>query len=363
MKLPEMMQALTKPYGKLGLRHTSVPTPRHIGPRDVLVRVDAASVCGTDLHIYSSDPSISNRVSDNQIIGHEFCGEVLEVGDQVTTLVEGDFVSSESHIVCGTCYYCLNGSSHLCQEVSLLGVDRPGGLAEYVVMPADNAVLKPDGISVNVAAIMDAFGNAVDTALCVPLASKSVLITGCGPQGLMAAAVALAGGAHKVICTETSQVRRNMANEMLELHAHPRQLNEHLVLDASRFDLIEQILHATDGLGVDILIEMSGHPAAINTGLSALKNGGDAVILGLTSGPIELDWSSLVFKGITIHFRYGRLLYRTWFEGQRLLQSQSVILESLIHKPYFALDQFQSAFDLLRSGAAGKVIFKPQGIV
>jgi threonine 3-dehydrogenase len=178
-----VVKALIKPYGQKGLKFITDAREPVPGPEDVLIKVLAASVCGTDLHIHKSDITIRDRVANNQIIGHEFCGEVVAVGDHVTTLAKGDLVSSESHIICGTCYYCLNGLSRLCQEVSLIGVDRPGGLAEYVVIPAANAFLKSPKISIEVASFLDAYGNAVDTALCVPLAAKSVLVTGCGPQG------------------------------------------------------------------------------------------------------------------------------------------------------------------------------------
>jgi threonine 3-dehydrogenase len=361
--IPKTMKAVVKPYGKKGLELKEVETPNKIGPRDVFLKVLAASVCGTDLHIYDSDPSIRDRVADNQTIGHEFCGEVLEVGDQVTTLTRGDIVSSESHIVCGTCEYCLEGMPHLCQEVSLIGIDRPGGLAQYVVIPEQNAVPKrSDKISVEVASTLDAFGNAVDTALLVPLVGKTVLITGCGPQGLMAIAIALAAGAKQIIATEKYENRISLAKEVLRTHANPNQPRNDLILNANDKNLIDQVFEATGGLGVDVLLEMAGHPTAIRDGFFLLKNAGHAVILGITSSrEVEVDWANLVFKGATIHFRYGRHLYKTWAQGRNLLESGLVKLEPLIHKPYFALEDFDQAFQLQIRGEVAKVIFTPNG--
>lgn len=352
------MKAIVKPYHKVGLELASNLAVPKIRERDILVHVLAASVCGTDLHIYDSDPTIRERVADRQIIGHEFCGEVIEVGKQVTTLSPGDIVSSESHIVCGTCYYCLNGMSHLCQEVSLVGVDRPGGLAEYVLIPAENGILKPENISVEEASFMDAYGNAVDTALCVPLVGNSVLITGCGPQGLMAIAIASAAGAKQIIATETSKVRRDMAAQILQTHINPNQDRRDLILEASDATVVGKIFDATNGLGVDVLLEMSGHPTAIRDGFTVLKNGANAVILGLPSGPISLDWGSLVFKGVKVWFRYGRLLYRTWFEGRGLLDSGAVKLKSLITH-HFELEEFDEGFQVLKRGEGGKIILYP----
>ncbi len=354
------MKALIKPYGEYGLELvTDAPMPR-CGPGDVLIRVLTASVCGTDVHIYKSDPSIRDRVAHNQIIGHEFCGEVVERGSQVTRLALGDIVSSESHIVCGTCEYCLDGMPHLCQEVSLIGVDRPGGLAQFVSVPEQNGIIKSPKVSLEVSATLDAYGNAVDTALCVPLIGKSVLVTGCGPQGLMAIAIALAAGAKQVIGTETTPGRKKLALEIIAAHVNPNQVRYDLILNPEEENIVDRVFSATGGLGVDVMLEMAGNVSAIRDGLTVLKNAGHAVILGLTSvDAVELDWNSLIFKGVTIHFRYGRHLYRTWSEGRHLLEAGLVNLEPLIYRRYFSLDEHAAAFELLQNGEAGKVIFRP----
>jgi len=242
----------------------------------------------------------------------------------------------------------------------LIGVDRPGGLAEYVAIPEKNAIPKSPNISIEVASILDAYGNAVDVSLLVPLTGKTVLITGCGPQGLMAIAIALAAGAKQIIVTENREQRKLLAKEMFKVHSNPNQYRKDLILHGASPTVIGEIFDATDGLGVDVLLEMSGHPLAIHDGLAVLKNSGHAVILGISSSNrIEINWNELVFKGVNIHFRYGRELYRTWSNGQTLLESGLVKLEPLIYTPYFALNEFDNAFRLLKQGDAAKVIFKP----
>lgn len=357
------MKALVKPFGRYGLRlieNLDIPS---CGQEDVLIKVITSSVCGTDLHIYKSDASIAERVSDNQIIGHEFCGEIIEVGARVKTHLVGDIVASESHIIDNTCFQCLNGQKHLCQNISLLGIDRPGGLAQYVSIPSANAIIMTEEInsgeiSHEIASFMDAYGNAVDTATTIPLTAKSVLVTGTGPQGLMAIAIALASGAKQIIATEVAEKRISMAEDIIKTHA-PSKFRNDLILNATDPQLLSKIKQATNDIGVDVLLEMSGNSQAINDGLASLRNGGHAVILGVSSGNIELDWPSLIFKGITIHFRYGRKLYQTWTDGRRLLQSGSVNLDSLVHEKSYQLDEFKEAFELLLSGEAAKIIFRP----
>jgi threonine 3-dehydrogenase len=353
------MKALIKPYGQLGLKLVHDAPRPEIGPGDVLVRILAASICGSDLHIYDNDPVFRERVPDGLTIGHEFCGTVEAVGSQVTTIAVGDVVAAESHVVCGSCFYCLNGLSHLCQEISGIGFDRHGGFADYIAIPAENAILKPAGVSIEVAAFLEPFGNALDTALCVDLFGKNVLITGCGPQGLMALAVARAAGARRVIASEVHAYRRQLATRVLSIHSDGRGQPADLVLDATQPDVTERIFEATDGLGVDVVLEMSGHPAAIADGCTVLKNGGDFVALGLPSQPLEFDWANhLVLKGATFHGIYGRHLFQTWFKACDLLQSGAVQLEALITHS-LPLERFAEGFELLKHGQAAKVILYP----
>jgi len=353
------MKALIKPYGTIGLKFVDDAPRPEIEPREVLLRVLASSICGSDLHIYDNDPVFRDIIDDGQTIGHEFCGEIVEVGEQVTTATVGDVVAVESHVLCGTCYYCRNGMSHICQEIATFGFNRAGGFAEYVAIPAENAILKPPGVSNEVATILEPFGNALDTALCVDLVGKSVLVTGCGPQGLMALALAKAGGARRVIATEVAPGRIELAQKVLAQHSEQRRRPEDLVLDAAQPDVVRRIFEATNGLGVDVVIEMSGHPAAIADGCTVLRNCGDFVALGLPSQPIEFDWANhLVFKGATIHGVYGRHLYETWTKAINLVESGAVQLEGLItHR--FALEDFEQGFELLKKGLAAKVILYP----
>lgn len=356
------MKALVKHAGKVGLEFRDDSEIPEVGPKDVSIRVMAASICGSDLHIYDDDPVFRDRVEDGRITGHEFCGEIVNIGSQVTTLAIGDIISAESHVICGSCYYCLNGQAHICQEVSSIGVDRPGGFAEYAVIPAENAVLTPPDIPIEVAAFLEPFGNAVYTTRYVDLVSKSVLISGCGPQGMMAIAVAKAAGAKQIIATEPHEGRQELARRILEVHSNSREKNFDIVINPYDPTALTKIYEATNGIGVDVVLEMSGSDRAIEDGVNAIKKGGHYIALGLCSKPkIEIDWNSLVLKEVTIRGIYGRLLYQTWFEIHRLLESGKVILDSLIYPKRFSLEQFEEAFNLLRDGKAAKVILYPNG--
>jgi threonine 3-dehydrogenase len=242
-----------------------------------------------------------------------------------------------------------------------IGFDRPGGFAEYVAIPAEAAIVKPPGISIEMATFFEPLGNALDTARCVNLSGKSVLVTGCGPQGAMAVAVAKADGALKVIVTEIYEKRLDVAKKILAEHSNERNGTSDLVLNATDPDLVEQIFKATNGLGVDVVLEMSGHPNAITDACTLLRNGGDFVALGLPSRPIKFDWANhFVLKAATYHGIYGRRLYTTWFQIHDLVKSRTIRLESLItHR--FPLDDpgFEKAFELLKQGKAMKVILYP----
>ncbi len=355
------MRALVKPFGQRGLKLLNdVPEPdeQDVGPTDVLIKVLTASVCGTDLHIYKSDPTIQDRVADHQTIGHEFCGQVIYAGEQVTKVTVGDYVSSESHIVCGTCKQCQINEKNVCEETILVGIDRPGGLADYVILPEDNAKLKPDRVSIEIAAMMDAFGNAVDLTAHVPLFGNTVLVTGCGPQGLMTIALALAAGARKVIATEVADVRIAKAKEIVTLHANPNQQRRDVILKATDPELLDEIYRHMDGEKVDVFLETSGAQSAIRDGFAVLRNGGAAGILGIPSKRIKLDWAELVFKGVTVYYRHGRKLDETWVKAFGMLDFEAAKLDSLIYPKYFTLQDYEEAFDLLLAGEAAKVVFK-----
>ena len=352
------MRAITKPLGRIGLEIKTVPIPTP-GPRDLKVRLLATSICGSDLHIYDSDPAFEGRIKDGNISGHELCGVVEATGALCERIKPGDIVALESHITCGHCWHCRNALSHLCVNNVTIGFDRDGGFADYIVIPEVNAILKPASLSVEEAALLEPFGNALDTAGAVDLVGKSVLVTGCGPQGVMALAVAKASGARRVIATEIHERRRESARTMLRHGAAASRRDEDLVLDPRDPGTAAAIAKATDGRGVDVVLEMSGNPSAINFGLANLRPGGDFVALGLAGQNITLDWSHhIVTRGITVRGIYGRHVYQTWDKARELLDSGAVTLAPLItHR--FGLDDFETAFQLLKTGQAEKVILYP----
>ncbi len=343
------MKAVVKARPGPGLETVEVPIPSY-GRHEVLVKVRAASICGTDLHIYRWDPWAESRLHPPLIVGHEVCGEVIAKGDDVEELEVGSFVSLESHVICNTCAFCRTGQGHICENTSLIGVDRDGGFAEYIAIDAQNAWPNPPGTPLEVAVIQENFGNAVHTAFSVDLRAMKVLVTGCGPVGLMTIAVARAIGARAIYATDIHQYRIDFA----------RRMGADLALHATDDPVIEEILGATDGEGVDVLLEMSGAPAAIDQGFTLLKPGGYASLLGVTSGPIEFDWDHhLVFKGARVVGITGRRLWQTWYQARGLIRSGAVDLTPLVTH-HFKLEEFDQAFEVMASGESGKVMLTPE---
>src|SRR6476620_5304162 len=285
--MAETMLAVVKPEAKAGAEVREVKIPQ-IGPTDVLVKVKVASVCGTDLHIYNWDPWAQNRIHPPLIPGHEFCGHVAAVGNEVTSVKEGDFVSAEMDVACGKCLQCRTGEAHICQNVKIIGVDANGAFAEYVVIPETNIWKLDPAIPQEYASILDPLGNAVHTVLAGEIAAKTVAITGCGPIGLFSIAVAKAVGATTVIAIEVNEYRRRIA----------RAMKADYVLDPASEDVRTIIMDSTAGLGVDIVLEMAGHPDAIRTAFNIVRRGGRISLLGLTSNPLSLNFSEdIIFKG------------------------------------------------------------------
>lgn len=348
-KIEKTMQALVKPTAAPGVEMREVPVPT-IGDRDVLVRVDAASVCGTDLHIYNWDPWAQGRIHPPLIPGHEFCGTVAAVGDHVTLVRPGDFVSAEMHVACGKCLQCRTGQAHICAHVKILGVDDNGAFAEYVRIPESNIWRLDPSIPREYGSILDPLGNAVHTVLAGEIAAKTVAIIGCGPIGLFAIAVARACGASTVFAIEPNEHRRKLANRM---HAD-------MVLDSAALNVTEAVTNATSGIGVDVVLEMSGHPAAINLGLKILRNGGRVSLLGLPTKPVALDLANdIIFKGAVVQGINGRKMYETWFQMEALLKSGRLDLSPVIthHLP---MRDFAHGMELLKSGEAAKIILTPE---
>src|SRR5215470_15185565 len=299
--MPKTMLAIVKPEAGPGADVRQMPLP-HIGPDDVLVKVKVASVCGTDLHIYNWDQWAQRRIHPPIIPGHEFCGIVEPVGKDVTAVKEGDFVSAEMHVACGKCLQCRIGEAHICQNVKIIGVDANGAFADYVVIPESNIWKLDPGIPQEYASILDPLGNAVHTVLAGEIAAKTVAITGCGPIGLFSIAVARAVGATTVFAIEVNEHRRKLAAKM----------KADFVIDPSKEDVRGIVAEQTGGLGVDVVLEMAGHPSAIRTAFDIVRRGGRISLLGLTSKPVSLNFSEdIIFKGITIQGINGRRMYQT----------------------------------------------------
>jgi threonine 3-dehydrogenase len=325
-----------------------VPVPE-IGPDDVLIQVKAMSICGTDLHIHRWDPWAAEHVKVPVTVGHELCGTVEKRGDAVSEPAIGDVVSVESHIVCNRCSWCRTGRGHLCENTELLGIDRDGAYAEYVAVPAGNAWPNSPDMPYSIAALQENFGNAVHTASTPTVAGKKVLVTGVGPVGLMTLATALALGARAVYATDVSDYRLELAEKM----------GASLALNAADDGVAEAILAETSGEGVDVLLEMSGAPSAIDTGFGLLKAGGEAALLGLTSNPIEFNLDDhVIFKGATVHGIFGRKLWETWYQARGLMGSGAIDLNPVItHR--FAFGDYEKAFALMHSGQCGKIVMFP----
>ena len=345
--MPDMMTAVIKPGPGMGLEMTQRPVPE-IGPNEVLVKVKAASICGTDLHIYKWDKWAESRIRPPVIVGHEVCGEVVARGVMVVEPKVGDFVSLESHVICNICSYCRTGRGHICQNTRLIGVDRDGGFAEYIAIDAQNAWVNPPDMPVEIAVLQENFGNAVHTAFTTDVTSKKVLITGCGPVGVMTIAVAKAAGARAIYATDVSDYRLNLARAMgADLAVHAKE------------DVIESIRAATDGEGVDVLLEMSGAPSAIEQGFTLLKPGGEAALLGVAPAPFTFDWNHhIVFKAVKVLGISGRRLWDTWYQARGLVRSGAVNLAPLVtHR--FKLEEFDKAVAVMASGESGKVMLVP----
>lgn len=340
------MEAVVKAKAAPGIELREVPVPEP-GPGEVLVRVLAASVCGTDLHIFNWDPWAQGRIKPPLIPGHEFSGAVAGVGAGVTAVKEGDFVSAEMHVACGKCLQCRIGQAHICQHVKILGVDANGAFARYVIIPETNIWKLSPTIPRDWCSLLDPLGNAVHTVLAGDIAARTALVTGCGAIGLFSVAVAKACGAAKVFAVEVNAHRRSVAATM----------GADLVLDPATDNVEEQILEATGGTGVDVLLEMSGHPAAIEQGFSLLRTGGRASLLGIPSKPVEMDLArDVIFKGATVQGINGRKMYETWFQMEALLASGKLNLEPVItHR--LKLSEFTHAMGFLKSGEAIKVVF------
>jgi threonine 3-dehydrogenase len=342
--IPKTMHALVKATAAPGMEMREVPVPE-IGATDVLVAVETASVCGTDLHIFHWDEWAQARIKPPYIPGHEFCGTVAAVGERVQGINVGDFVSAEMHVACGHCLQCRSGQAHVCQFVKILGVDADGAFADYVKIPATNIWKLDAAIPRDFGSLFDPFGNAVHTVLSGAIAGQTVAVTGCGPIGLFAIAVAKACGASRIFAIEPNAQRRSLAKTM----------GADVLLDSAS-DVEAQVKAATGNNGVDVLLEMSGHPAAIAQGFKLLRMGGRASLLGIPSKPVMMDLADgVIFKGATVHGINGRKMYETWYQAEALLREGRIDLSPVItHR--LPLSDFDHAMHLLESGEASKIL-------
>ena len=337
------MKALVKDAQGPGLQLTDVPEPQP-GPNDVKLRVLRTGICGTDLHIEAWDDWAAATIEPPLVVGHEFVGEVVEVGAAVTKVAVGDLVSGEGHLVCGTCRNCKAGRRHLCANTIGLGVQTAGAFAEYTMLPEQNAWVHTHPVDLDVAAIFDPFGNAVHTALSFPVLGEDVLITGAGPIGLMAAAVAKHAGARHVVITDVSESRLDLA----------RKIGVDVALDVSQHAIGDVHRELDMSEGFDVGMEMSGQPAALRDMIANMTHGGRIAMLGLPSAEIAVDWSRVVLKMLTIKGIYGREMFETWYAMSVLLQAGLDISPVITHR--FAHTDHAEAFAIAREGRCGKVI-------
>ncbi len=337
------MQALVKAKSTPGLWLEDVPVPEY-GINDVLIRVDRTGICGTDLHIYLWDAWARKTIPVPMVVGHEFVGEIVEVGSNVKDFFPGDVVSGEGHVVCGRCRNCLAGRRQLCKDTQGVGVNRPGAFAEFIVLPMTNVWHHRHDIDRDVASIFDPFGNAVHTALSFPVLGEDVLITGAGPIGIMAAAVVKHAGARYVVVTDVNDYRLSLAKKM----------GATVALNVKTGNLIDVQKQLGMKEGFDVGLEMSGNPSAFRDMLDNMCHGGKIAMLGIPSEPIAIDWNIVVFNMLTIHGIYGREMYETWYKMSVMLESGLDIRPVITHRLHYS--EFEKGFEAMKSGESGKVI-------
>jgi len=336
------MKALVKRRAEPGLWLENVPEPK-VGINDVLIRVHRTGICGTDVHIYKWDSWAAKTIPVPMVIGHEFVGEIVEVGSNVSDFFPGQIVSGEGHVVCGRCRNCLAGRRHLCAGTKGIGVDRPGAFAEYLALPMTNVWVHPKGIDKDVAAIFDPFGNAVHTALSFPVLGEDVLVTGAGPIGILAAAVARHAGARYVVITDVNPYRLDLARKMgVTLAVNPSDKN---IKDVQKELGMQE--------GFDVGLEMSGNARAFRDMLANMAHGGKIAMLGIPAEEMSIDWNTVIFSMLTIKGIYGREMYETWYKMNVMLESGLDIRPVITHRLHHT--EFQRGFEVMMEGKSGRV--------
>ena len=338
------MKALIKSKAEEGIWITNDAPKPEMGVRDVMIRIHKTAICGTDVHIYNWDEWSQKTIPVPMVVGHEYFGIVEQVGSEVEAFKPGDRVSGEGHLTCHFCRNCRAGKRHLCRNTVGVGVNRPGSFAEFLVIPAENVYKIPDNIPDDLAAIFDPYGNAAHTALSFDLVGEDVLITGAGPIGIMAAAIARHVGARHVVITDVNEYRLSLA----------RKMGATAAVDVSKQDLrqVMQDLGMTEGF--DVGLEMSGNARAFRQMLDVMNHGGKIAMLGIMPGEQAIDWSQVIFKGLVIKGIYGREMFETWYKMVAMLQSGLDLSPIITHR--YGIEDFQKGFDAMRSGQSGKVV-------
>jgi threonine 3-dehydrogenase len=337
------LKALVKQKSEPGLWLQDVPEPG-LGINDVLIRIDRTGICGTDLHIYKWDEWAKKTIPVPMVVGHEFVGEIVEVGSNVKDFFPGQIVSGEGHVVCGHCRNCLAGRRHLCADTKGVGVNRPGAFAEYLALPQTNVWVHANDINRDVASIFDPFGNAVHTALSFPVLGEDVLVTGAGPIGIMGAAIAKHAGARFVVITDVNEYRLELARKMgVTLAVNPQK---------EKLKEVQKKLGMQEGF--DVGLEMSGNASAFRDMLANMSHGAKIAMLGIPEKEMAIDWNTVIFSMLTIKGIYGREMYETWYKMTVMLQSGLNILPVITHR--FHYTEFQKGFDAMLSGNSGKVV-------
>ncbi|MEH6650163.1 MAG: L-threonine 3-dehydrogenase [Motiliproteus sp.] len=339
------MKSLAKLHRKKGIWLDQSPLPQ-VGHNDLLIKITKTAICGTDIHIYNWDQWSQKTIQVPMVIGHEYVGTVAEIGQEVKGFCLGDRVSGEGHITCGHCRNCRAGRRHLCRNSVGVGVNRQGAFAEYLVIPAVNAFKIPPDIPDELASIFDPLGNAVHTALAFDLVGEDVLITGAGPIGIMAAAVARHAGARHVVITDINPYRLKLAD----------QLGASRTVNVNEEDLGKVMTELGMNEGFDVCLEMSGVPSAFQLMLEKINHGGKVAMLGIPSTDMAIDWSQVIFKGLTIKGIYGREMFETWYKMASLIQAGLDLSPIITHR--YPIEQFQQGFDTMLSGQSGKVILE-----
>ncbi len=337
------MKALVKSKSEPGLWLEDVPMPER-GINDVLIEIDRTGICGTDLHIYKWDNWAQATIPVPMVVGHEFVGRIVEVGSNVKDFSVGDIVSGEGHLVCGRCRNCMAGRRHLCNDTHGIGVNSPGAFAEYLALPMTNVWLHAPGINLDVASLFDPLGNAVHTALSFPVLGEDVLITGAGPIGCMAAAVARNAGARYVVVTDVNPWRLEVAKQMGAIRV--------VDVRSEKLEDVQEELGMQEGF--DVGLEMSGNPDAFRSMLTNMAHGGKIAMLGIPAEPISIDWNEVVFNMLTIKGIYGREMYETWYKMTVMVQGGLDIGPVITHRYHYS--EFQEGFEAMATGLTGKSI-------